>query len=558
MAKPLVVLGLVGSVLDGAGDERKARSAQRWQRWRPSVDLARQPSLSIARFELWHQPEHAGFAEVVAADIAEVSPATTVRRHPLPLRDPWDFPSVYGALDDFAAGYPFRVDDEDYLLHITTGTHVLQICLFLLAESRRIPARLLQAAPPRERRLEGSRVGTTTIIDLDLSRYESLRQRFVARHHAGASFLKAGIPTRNAAYNALIDELETVVTSSTAPLLLLGPTGTGKTRLARRIYERKREQGDVAGPFVEVNCATLRGDAAMSALFGHRKGAFTGAAADREGLLLRAREGVLFLDEIGELGLDEQAMLLRALEEKRFLPLGADHEVTTSFQLVCGTHRDLHARVREGRFREDLLARLDVWRFALPALRDRPEDIAPNVDVELDRLGAARGHRLTLSRSARAAFLAFATTAPWPGNFRELAASVERMATLCRGGVIDDDDVDREVRRKARAWGGPADAPPPLPGPDVDSVAEVDGVGDVDDVAGLDVASLDDFDRVQLRHVVAVCRRSRTLAEAGRALFAASRARRATSNDGDRLRKYLASFGLTFASVRAARPTRRR
>jgi transcriptional regulatory protein RtcR len=548
MSRPLVVLGLVGSVLDGAGDERKARSEHRWQRWRPSVDVARQPSLSVARFELLHQPEHRGFAEVVAADIAAVSPTTTVRQHALAMRDPWDFPTVYAALDDFAGAYPFRVDDEDYLLHITTGTHVFQICLFLLAESRRIPARLLQAAPPRDRKLEGQRVGTTTIIDLDLSRYEALRQRFVARRHAGASFLKAGIPTKNANYNALIDELEVVVTSSTAPILLLGPTGTGKTRLARRIYERKREAEQVRGPFVEVNCATLRGDAAMSALFGHKKGAFTGAVSDRDGLLLRARDGVLFLDEIGELGLDEQAMLLRALEEKRFLPLGADVEATTTFQLVCGTHRDLHAHVREGRFREDLLARLDVWRFALPPLAERPEDIAPNVDVELDRLGALRGHRLVLSRAARATFLAFATTAPWPGNFRELAASIERLATLCSGGVIDDDDVAREIARKRREWHGgrsPAAATPPAPPGRAEH-----GAGAHDPIPGVDVHALDDFDRVQLQHVVQVCRRSPTLAAAGRTLFATSRRQRASTNDGDRLRKYLASFGLTFAAVR--------
>jgi transcriptional regulatory protein RtcR len=572
MAKPLVVLGLVGSVLDGAGDARKARSEHRGQRWRPSVDVARQPSLSIARFELLHQPEHLAFADVVKADIETVSPATTVRLQALSMRDPWDFESVYAALYDFAAAYPFHVDDEDYLLHITTGTHVFQICLFLLAEARRIPAKLLQAAPPRDKKLAGTRNGTTTVIDLDLSRYEAIRRRFTAQHHAGSAFLKAGIPTKNATYNALIDELETVASSSTAPVLLTGPTGTGKTRLARRLYELKREREQVRGPFVEVNCATLRGDAAMSTLFGHKKGAFTGAVVDREGLLLRAKHGVLFLDEIGELGLDEQAMLLRAIEEKRFLPLGADVEVSSSFQLVCGTHRDLSAHVRAGRFREDLLARLDVWRFALPALRERPEDIGPNVDVELERLAHARGQRVHFAAGARARFLAFATTAPWPGNFRELAACLERLVTLCQGAVIDDDDVERELARLRRAWQAPS------PGAPVASdVAGIDGAGiDVagGDVVGVDVAGvdvvggdvvggdvvgggaafdgLDEFDRVQLQHVVAVCRQSRSLAEAGRRLFAASRQQKTSSNDSDRLRKYLASHGLRFDRLRRA------
>jgi hypothetical protein len=120
----------------------------------------------------------------------------------------------------------------------------------------------------------------------------------------------------------MIDEIEQVAVRSRAPVLLMGPTGAGKSQLARRIFELKRVKHQVSGAFVEVNCATLKGDSAMSALFGHRKGAFTGAAADRSGLLRTADKGVLFLDEIGELGLDEQAMILRAIEEKRFLPVG--------------------------------------------------------------------------------------------------------------------------------------------------------------------------------------------------------------------------------------------
>ena len=133
----------------------------------------------------------------------------------------------------------------------------------------------------------------------------------------------------------------------------------------------------VSGRLVEVNCATLRGDGAMSTLFGHVKGAFTGAAKDRPGLLRSADKGVLFLDEIGELGLDEQAMLLRALEEGTFLPLGSDRSVTSDFQLLAGTNRDLAAAVRDGDFREDLLARIDLWSFELPSLADRLEDLEP-------------------------------------------------------------------------------------------------------------------------------------------------------------------------------------
>src|SRR5947207_4777052 len=143
----------------------------------------------------------------------------------------------------------------------------------------------------------------------------------------------------------------------------MGPTGAGKSRLARRIYELKKARHAVKGEFVDLNCATLRGDGAMSALFGHTKGAFTGALKERPGLLRKADGGMLFLDEIGELGLDEQAMLLRALEDKTFLPVGSDRELKSDFQLVAGTNRDLAARVAGGQFREDLLARINLWSF---------------------------------------------------------------------------------------------------------------------------------------------------------------------------------------------------
>jgi transcriptional regulatory protein RtcR len=148
------------------------------------------------------------------------------------------------------------------------------------------------------------------------------------------------------------------------------------------VYELKRGRHRLTGPFIEVNCATLRGDAAMSTLFGHVKGAFTGAQTTRAGLLRAAHGGLLFLDEIGELGLDEQAMLLKAIEEKRFFPVGSDAEVTSDFELIAGTHRDLRQMVAAGTFREDLYARINLWTYNLPGLAERREDIEPNLEFE--------------------------------------------------------------------------------------------------------------------------------------------------------------------------------
>jgi transcriptional regulatory protein RtcR len=526
--KPLTVIGFLGSTLDAS-----KFGPSRWSKWRPSVGLTMHEDLRVDRFILIHGSAHRRLAEYVAEDIASVSPETSVEMRLLDFRDPWDFEEVFGKLLDFARAEPFDPETEDYLVHITTGTHVAQICLFLLTEARYLPGRLLQTQPERG---SPNPAGTWNTIDLDLSRYDSIATRFAVASVESASFLKSGIDTHNAAFNRMIDEIERVALRSKAPILLMGPTGAGKSLLARRIYELKKLKHQIAGPFVEVNCATLKGDGAMSALFGHRKGAFTGAVADRPGLLRAADKGMLFLDEIGELGLDEQAMILRAIEDKCFLPVGADKESSSEFQLIAGTNRDLGEAVAGGGFRDDLYARLNLWTFTLPGLADRREDIAPNLDYELDRFAEREGERASFNKEARQRYLAFATArdARWPGNFRDLAASVTRMATLSPKGRIDLECVEAEIVRLKRLWSGQTD----------------DGLGILAGLLDADALNaVDPFDRVQLAETIRVCRTSRSLSEAGRALFAASRARRSTANDADRLRKYLARFGLDWAAV---------
>ncbi len=525
MARKLVVLGFLGTTLDAG------RGPQRWDRWRPSVALSQHEDLLIDRIELWHPRQANAMAETVVNDVSRTSPDTRVVRHAMEFEDAWSFEHVYAKLHDFAKAYPFDTEREDYLVHITTGTHVAQICLFLLTEARYFPARLLQTSPGRQGDKQRE-IGTYSIIDLDLSRYDQLASRFRKEQHEGQSFLKSGIDTKNAGFNQLIERIEHVAIASRAPLLLTGPTGAGKSHLARRIFELKKSRRQVSGAFAEVNCATLRGDAAMSTLFGHVKGAFTGAAADRAGLLKKADQGVLFLDEIAELGLDEQAMLLRAIEEKVFTPMGSDKEVRSDFQLLTGTHRNLRARVAEGRFREDLHARIDLWHFELPALHARPEDLEPNLDFELGRASSTLGVNVTLSREARTHWLAFARMHPWPGNFRELNACVTRMATLASGGRITTAIVKDEA---ARLRGDHA----PLR-----AAESVRVLGEAK------AEQLDRFDRVQLEDVLAVCRSSASLSAAGRELFAASLRARTSVNDADRLRKYLARFDLDFARVR--------
>ena len=526
--KKTVVIGILGTTLDAG------KGARRWERWRPTVSLCQHDDLLIDRLDLLHDKRSNSLANAIIEDIASVSPETKVVEHDVEMLDPWDFEEVYGLLHDFATRYPFDTDREEYLVHITTGSHVAQICNFLLTEARYFPARLIQTSPPRKP-TDGA--GNYSVIDLDLSKYDRLASRFEREHSDAIASLKGGIETRNVAFNRLIERIEHVAARTTDPLLITGPTGAGKSRLAGRIYELRRHRRLVKGDLVEVNCATLRGDSAMSALFGHKKGAFTGAMADRPGLLRSADGGMLFLDEIGELGLDEQAMLLRAIEEKRFLPMGSDVEVRSDFQLIAGTNRDLSVRVREGGFREDLLARINLWTFELPGLRERAEDIEPNLDYELERYARERGQLVRLSKEARAQFLAFATgpDAHWPGNFRDLGAALTRMATLAPGGRISREIVAEEIQRLRGAWCAGDE------GQDLD----------IQTMLGPDrLAEIDLFDRAQLATVIRVCRQSVSLSDAGRKLFEASRARRSTVNDSDRVRKYLAKFELSWEEIR--------
>lgn len=538
-ARPLVVFGILGTSLDAG------KGPARWERWRPTVALCQHEDLLVSRLVLLHEPRAHDLADQVSEDVRHASPETGIERFQVSWKDPWDFEEVYGTLHDLARAYPFKPDKEDYLVHLTTGTHVAQICLFLLTEARYFPARVVQTAPPRKEGRGGP--GTYTIVDLDLSRYDRIASRFSKERTEGQSFLKAGIDTKNAAFNRLVERVEEVAKASRAPILLMGATGAGKSQLAARIYELKKARNQIQGEFVPVNCATLRGDAAMATLFGHKRGAYTGAVSDRPGLLRKADGGLLFLDEIGELGLDEQAMLLRAIEQKAFYPVGADQEVKSDFTLIAGTNRDLGERAARGAFREDLLARINLWTFRLPSLRERPEDIEPNLDYELELASRLVGENVGMNRAAREVFLAFATgkRALWSGNFRDLNACVTRLATLAKGGRITKEDVAEEIERLESSW---ASARGPSAAREMD-----DGAGLVASVLGKDgAAKLDRFDRAQLEEVLRVCQASRTLSEAGRALFAESRKERTTVNDADRLRKYLGRFGIDWEAASGA------
>ncbi len=533
MPKKIVVIGPLGTVLDNKTNE------DRWSRWRPTVSICQHNDLKVDRIELFCHQRFSHAADIVREDIKTVSFGTQVNIIPFELQDAWDFEEVYTALYDFSCAYPFDTDNEDYLVHISTGTHVMQICLFLLIESKHIPARILQTFPlPRE---VHDPAGSYSIIDLDLSRYDKIASRNQKQFLDGIHFLKSGIETQNAAFNTIIEQLARVSTNSSEPILLTGPTGSGKTRLARLIFEWKKRCRKVKGNFVEVNCATLRGAQAMSALFGHTRGAYTGATSDRGGLLKAADGGQLFLDEIGELGADEQAMLLRAIEEKHFYPLGSDQEQHSDFQLICGTNRSLAEMVKQGTFRADLLSRINLWTYSLPGLIDRHEDIEPNLDYELEQISRRNGKLISFSKEAKNLFLSLAVSADatWPGNFRDLSGAVTRMATLSDGGRITENIVRDEWARLQAAWQTTSSNP-----------HKNSDLAAVQEVIGNAANNLDPFDIPQLANVIRECQKAATIAEAGRRLFSFSRRHKSSGNDSDRLRKYLIKFDITWQKIK--------
>lgn len=531
MKKRQVVFGFLGSTLDSAPIKN------RWDKWRPTIGLCQQEDLVVDKLVLFYQDRSSILLKTVVADLKDVSPETTVRAVPMELKDPWDLEEVYTALLEFSKTYYFDLSAEDYFVHITTGTHIIQICLYLLVEAKFFPAQLIQTSPPRGR---AGNIGTYSVIDLDISKYDRIWSRFQKDKTEAVSFLKSGIDTKNTKFNELISEIEQVAVVSKAPILLSGPTGAGKSHLAKKIFELKKQKHQVQGEFVEVNCATLRGDAAMSTLFGHVKGSFTGAAQDRHGLLKKANQGLLFLDEIGELGLDEQAMLLRAIEEKKFFPFGSDKEITSDFQLIAGTNRDLPAQVKKHKFREDLLARINLWAFQLPSLAERREDIAPNLEFELDRFCTTNHLRIRMNTEAKARFLTFAEMpdSSWNGNFRDLYSAVFRMASLSKNGVVNSELVDKEIARLRTGWKQISKSQ--------ESAADSSRVTAI---LGNRAEEYDEFDLLQLEEVLRVCQNSKNLSSAGRRLFQISRTQKKAPNDADRLVKYLARFGLSWSDL---------
>jgi len=258
------------------------------------------------------------------------------------------------------------------------------------------------------------------------------------------------------------------VAQSTHPVLILGESGTGKELVARAIHANGPGKGK---PFVPVDCGSLAPTLIESELFGHVKGAFTGAHRASDGLMVAAGAGTVFLDEIGELPLDLQAKLLRALQEKEVRPLGGSHAVPVKARVLAATHQDLSAMVEQGKFRRDLYYRLNVVKLTLPPLRERKEDIPLLAAHFLERNCREMGRQFRLSAETLTWLMEYA----WPGNVRELSNAIDRACNLSSGETIEMGEMTTSIRDSWMQASASRRTPPTEgPAPAVETIAEME------------------------------------------------------------------------------------
>jgi two-component system NtrC family response regulator len=352
--------------------------------------------------------------------------------------------------------------DAVFLDHRMPGMDGLQTLAALQARMARLPPVIvLTAFSSAGNTIEAMRLGAFDHLAKPISR-EAVREvleRALQRHTAASP----------SASNTGDDDTDLIgpsqamrevhkriglAAANAMPVLVLGETGTGKEMVARALH---RYSARAERPFVAVNCSAIPKELLESELFGHVRGAFTGATGERPGCFRAADGGVLLLDEIGDMALDVQAKILRALQEGEVTPLGSHKTVKVDVRVVAATHRDLAAAVREGRFREDLLYRLDVLSIRMPPLRERLADIIPLAEHFLRRAalqGAPDAVPKALSAEAAQRLLSH----PWPGNVRELRNVMERCQALVRHRVIGGADLDLALGAAA-----PGEAPATLP-----------------------------------------------------------------------------------------------
>jgi two-component system NtrC family response regulator len=331
----------------------------------------------------------------------------------------------------------------DFRLPDGTGLDVLRRMKALPA-GRAIPVIMLTAYASADNTIEAMKLGAFDHLSKPAGR-AAIETVLAEALRPSASGLAQTVPAPAEEFIARSPRMRELTktigraAASDATVLITGETGTGKEMVARALH---RHSARAAGPFVAINCAAIPRELLESELFGHVRGAYTGATSSRVGIFRQADGGTLLLDEIGDMGADLQAKLLRVLAEGAILPVGAERAVEVDVRVLAATHRNLEHYVAEGRFREDLFYRINVVRIEVPPLRERREDVPALAD---HFLALASDPPKTLSATARQRLEAYA----WPGNVRELRNVIERATILSRGAMIEPADLGLADRAPA-------------------------------------------------------------------------------------------------------------
>lgn len=369
-----------------------------------------------------------------AKAISEKIPDSEIVIKNISLHDPTNYSTIFAGLKEIYSSLSSKNETVEYYIGISSGTPQMHACWLLLAASGEIPARILMTRPPR---FVSKNAPIVQEVDFSQSAFPLVRRQKdyegmeespdleIAVHQLG---LIGDHPKIQGAIH-IVSRLA----PTDYPVLILGETGTGKEVFAKLVHVLSGRKGK----FVPVNCAGIPGALAESMFFGHVKGAFTGASSDQKGEFEKADGGTLFLDELGELSLDLQAKLLRAIQEGVIQPVGSPSVRKVNVRIVAATNKDIHSMIADGDFREDLYHRLSTGELVLPPLRERKSDIAKIALNILDSINRQHKKKSKFTPEAMQKL----TSCPWSGNIRELQNVLERTVMLSSNEVIGPEDI---------------------------------------------------------------------------------------------------------------------
>ncbi len=521
--KRKVVLGLIDSNQD------VSRKQDRWGAWRPAISVSQHHDFSIHRYELIHEQKDAGLVVDIVEDLLTASPETEVRTWELANGALGDFSSSLKTLGDFVTSYRFIVEAEDYFLHVSNLAVPAQLSLIFLASHGVAPARLIQSRMPAR---PDDILGSYEIIDV---RPGAAVDRVVGDSTLNSSVersLRGGVDCKNPQFNGVIRRMAAILGRRNLAVLITGKRGTGKSTLARRFYQAKRDRSLLDGPLVEADCAQLQ-PGHISLLLRQ----FTALAGTElpPGVCYTpggGTAGILLLRNIESLVLEDQLALEETLQ---FGALAREMPgLPCEFQLIGTSRIPINDLTQHFRFYLPLAERLAAWEFNLLPLGERMEDFPAYFEDELTQQFVEFSASMRFRGPAKRKYLELAMSgqSSWEFSLEDLHRSLGRLALESGEDGITTDLVKMEFDRLNDEW--------------AEEVCEDAMLRVVPEEMRY---QLDQFQKTQLIEVLRVCMRSRSLSEAGRRLFASSRARKKSVNDADRLRKYLQRFGLEWKQI---------